>query len=169
MNQVSVIATGLWAKVQTGQFIAAGESENIQPAAEQSQAAATEYSGWRDTLVAIGVPGPEIRPVHLPVELPAPTEEDLAEAAERFVIGNLPLVLVVGSHEPRKNHLAVLHAAELLWRQGLRFSLTFVRMLHEALEHGRLSARKAAKAMGLGLGGLTELFAQYDLSAPFEL
>jgi hypothetical protein len=42
-------------------------------------------------------------------------------------------------------------------------------MLHEALENGRLSARKAAKAMGLGLGGLTELFAQYDLAAPFEL
>lgn len=50
-----------------------------------------------------------------------------------------------------------------------RFSTDFVRMLHEALENGRLSARKAAKAMGLGLGGLTELFAQYDLSAPFEL
>lgn len=50
-----------------------------------------------------------------------------------------------------------------------RFSHTFVRMLHEALENGRLSARKAAKAMGLGLGGLAELFAQYDLSAPFEL
>lgn len=50
-----------------------------------------------------------------------------------------------------------------------RFSPTFVRMLHEALENGRISARKAAKAMGLGLGGLTELFAQYDLPAPFEL
>lgn len=50
-----------------------------------------------------------------------------------------------------------------------RFSLTFVRMLHEALERGRLSARKAAKAMGFGLGGLTELFVQYDLAAPFEL
>jgi Zn-dependent peptidase ImmA (M78 family)/transcriptional regulator with XRE-family HTH domain len=50
-----------------------------------------------------------------------------------------------------------------------RFSASFVRMLHEALENGRLSARKAAKAMGLGLGGLTELFAQYDLPAPFEL
>jgi Zn-dependent peptidase ImmA (M78 family)/transcriptional regulator with XRE-family HTH domain len=50
-----------------------------------------------------------------------------------------------------------------------RFSVSFVRMLHEALENGRLSARKAAKAMGLGLGGLTELFAQYDLPAPFEL
>jgi len=50
-----------------------------------------------------------------------------------------------------------------------RFSPTYVKMLHEALENGRLSARKAAKAMGLGLGGLTELFAQYDLTAPFEL
>ena len=50
-----------------------------------------------------------------------------------------------------------------------RFSPTFVKMLHEALENGRLSARKAAKAMDLGLGGLTELFAQYDLTAPFEL
>ena len=45
----------------------------------------------------------------------------------------------------------------------------FVRMLHESLENGRLSARKAAKTMGLGLGGLAELFAQYDLPAPFEL
>jgi hypothetical protein len=42
-------------------------------------------------------------------------------------------------------------------------------MLHKALENGRLSARKAAKAMGLGLSGLTDLFAQYDLPAPFEL
>lgn len=50
-----------------------------------------------------------------------------------------------------------------------RFSPTFVKLLHDALENGRLSARKAAKAMGLGLGGLTELFAQYDLTAPFEL
>jgi Zn-dependent peptidase ImmA (M78 family) len=50
-----------------------------------------------------------------------------------------------------------------------RFSPTFVKMLHHALENGRLSARKAARAMGLGLGGLTELFAQYDLTAPFEL
>jgi hypothetical protein len=42
-------------------------------------------------------------------------------------------------------------------------------MLHEALDNGQLSARKAAKAMGLGLGGLSELFAEYDLPAPFEL
>jgi glycosyltransferase involved in cell wall biosynthesis len=41
-------------------------------------------------------------------------------------VGTMPMVLVVGSHEPRKNHLAVLQAAELLWREGLRFSISFV-------------------------------------------
>lgn len=50
-----------------------------------------------------------------------------------------------------------------------RFSESFVRMLHQALEQGRISARKAAKAMGLGLDGLTELFSQYELTAPFDL
>ena len=44
----------------------------------------------------------------------------------RLLVGTLPLVFVVGSHEPRKNHLAVLHAAELLWREGHQFSLTFI-------------------------------------------
>ncbi len=91
-----------------------------------SQAAATEYSGWRAMLTAIGLTGPAIASVPLPVEGEEPTEEDLAEARERFRLDPLPLVLVVGSHEPRKNHLAVLHAAELLWREGLRFSLSFV-------------------------------------------
>ena len=36
------------------------------------------------------------------------------------------MVFVVGSHEPRKTHLTVLHAAELLWREGHKFSLTFM-------------------------------------------
>jgi hypothetical protein len=40
-------------------------------------------------------------------------------------------------------------------------------MLHEALDNGQLSVRKAAKVMGLGLGGLDELFAEYGLPAPF--
>ena len=36
------------------------------------------------------------------------------------------MVLMVGSFEPRKNHLGVLHAAETLWREGLDFELTFI-------------------------------------------
>jgi glycosyltransferase involved in cell wall biosynthesis len=91
-----------------------------------SGAATAEYSGWRSTLSAIGREGPTVRTVHLPVEAPRPAEADLAAARARFLVGHLPLVLVVGSHEPRKNHLSVLHAAELLWREGLAFSLSFV-------------------------------------------
>ena len=91
-----------------------------------SQAAGAEYSGWRSMLSAIGVTGPRIEPVQLPVEVAEPSPADIAAARTRFLIGRLPLVLVVGSHEPRKNHLAVLHAAELLWREGAEFSLSFV-------------------------------------------
>ena len=36
------------------------------------------------------------------------------------------MVLVVGSHEPRKNHLAVLEAAEQLWSHGIWFDLVFI-------------------------------------------
>jgi len=34
-----------------------------------------------------------------------------------------PMVLVVGVHAPRKNHVAVLEASERLWRAGYRFEL----------------------------------------------
>lgn len=91
-----------------------------------SEAAAQEYRGWRRMLSAIGVPGPEITSVPLPVEAQQPSEASLAEARERLVIGNLPLVLCIGTHEPRKNHLALLHAAEVLWRRGVRFNLVFI-------------------------------------------
>jgi len=91
-----------------------------------SESAAAEYSGWRHMLTAAGVTGPEISSVILPVEAPAPTESAMAEARARFTIPAHKLVLVVGSHEPRKNHLAVLHAAERLWREGHLFNLVFV-------------------------------------------
>ena len=45
MKHVSVTATGLWAKVQTGQFIAAGESENARPAVGVSEATAKVING----------------------------------------------------------------------------------------------------------------------------
>ncbi|WP_028046884.1 glycosyltransferase [Cellulomonas sp. URHE0023] len=91
-----------------------------------SSAAKTEYDGWRATLPAIGLDGPEVGAVVLPVEVGDRATWDVDAAVSRFQVGTLPLVLVVGSHEPRKNHLAVLHAAELLWREGHEFSLSFV-------------------------------------------
>lgn len=91
-----------------------------------SGAAATEYAGWRRMLSGAGLPGPRVTTCPLPAHAPDPAPADVREAYDRFVVAGMPLVLCVGSHEPRKNHLAVLQAAELLWRRGLRFSLTFV-------------------------------------------
>ena len=45
---------------------------------------------------------------------------------EGLELGSVPMVLIVGSHEPRKNHVAVLLAAERLWREGSAFHLVFV-------------------------------------------
>jgi len=41
----------------------------------------------------------------------------------------LPQILCVGTIEGRKNHLALLGAAEMLWAEGLRFELRLVGML----------------------------------------
>ncbi len=91
-----------------------------------SQAAATEYRGWRRMLAGAGLRGPDVVALPLPVHVPETTPAHLAEARSRFLVSDLPFVLCVGSHEPRKNHLALIHAAEQLWQDGERFSLTFV-------------------------------------------
>ncbi|MCM6761772.1 glycosyltransferase family 4 protein [Rathayibacter sp. ZW T2_19] len=91
-----------------------------------SEAAAIEYGGWREMLRGVGRSGPEIREVILPSEAGVVDQEGLLRARADLLSEDLPLVVCVGSHEPRKNHLAVLHAAELLWREGREFALVFV-------------------------------------------
>jgi glycosyltransferase involved in cell wall biosynthesis len=91
-----------------------------------SESAAWEYGAWRAMLAGSGRIGPEIKAVPLAVEARAPSQQALNEARALLTVGRMPVVLCVGSHEPRKNHLAVLHAAEVLWKSGLEFSLTFV-------------------------------------------
>jgi glycosyltransferase involved in cell wall biosynthesis len=107
-----------------------------------SEAAAVEYRGWREMLASVAVDGPAVEAVPLPTEGSERSPGADAAARDRLGVGHLPLVLCVGSHEPRKNHLAVLHAADLLWRQGLRFSLTFVG--GNAWKSGRFRERLAA-------------------------
>ena len=41
-----------------------------------------------------------------------------ARAPGRLATRGPARVVVVGSHDPRKNHLAILHAAEMLWQRG---------------------------------------------------
>lgn len=82
-----------------------------------SAAAAQEFRGFRDMLGAQGLSGPAVVECPLPVEVPPGTRPPRK---------GLPLVVSIGSFEPRKNQLAVLHAAEQLWREGLRFQLQFI-------------------------------------------
>ena len=91
-----------------------------------SESAAIEFRGWRRMLVGSGRGGPEIESVFLAAEVSKPEPDELQSARLALGADDVPLVLVVGSHEPRKNHLAILHAAELLWREGLGFQLCFV-------------------------------------------
>jgi glycosyltransferase involved in cell wall biosynthesis len=94
--------------------------------AADSHSAAGEFRGFARMLAGQGLPGPDVAGIPLALHVPAPQSDADEEARELFGAFTLPLVLCVGSHEPRKNHLAVLHAAELAWRDGHRFTLAFV-------------------------------------------
>jgi glycosyltransferase involved in cell wall biosynthesis len=91
-----------------------------------SRTAAVEYEGWRRMLAGTGLSGPEIRAIPNAADARSSTAEDIQEARQLMSVGSLPVVLTVGSHEPRKNHLPLLHAAETLWREGLEFTVTFI-------------------------------------------
>ena len=91
-----------------------------------SAATKIEYGGYLRMLRAAGINGPEVRAQLLPTEASRSTTDAVANAEARLRVGDFPIVLAVGSHEPRKNHLAILHACEVLWRRGLRFSMAFI-------------------------------------------
>jgi hypothetical protein len=91
-----------------------------------SHAAAEVLAGWRTMLAAIDEQGPDVRVTTLASELPVPRPEAVADARERFALGDFPLVLSVATQAPRSYRRSVLHAAELLWREGLQFTLTLV-------------------------------------------
>ena len=84
-----------------------------------SESVAGEFRGFTSTLPAQGLTGPEIVSVPLAADVPSAVAPDATS-------DELPLVLCVGSHEPRKNQDAVLFAVETLLREGLRFRVVFV-------------------------------------------
>ena len=82
-----------------------------------SASATREFGGFVEMIAAQGLPGPAVVQCPLPVEVPP---------GEPAASSGSPLVVCIGSFEPRKNQLAVLHAAEQLWREGLDFRLEFI-------------------------------------------
>lgn len=85
-----------------------------------STSATEEFRGFSRMMPSQGLPGPTVVEVALPVEVPALPHSPVRDEADS------PLVITVGSFEPRKNQLAVLHAAERLWREGVSFRLRFI-------------------------------------------
>lgn len=91
-----------------------------------SNAAASEYLGWKKMLTGLGLKGPAISAVSLASHTVEPSGNDLSGFNKTYLLNDWPLVLVVGSHEPRKNHQAVLRVAEILWKSGEQFQLMFI-------------------------------------------
>ncbi len=88
-----------------------------------SRSATTEFRGFGAALPAQGLPGPTIIECPLPTQAVAPQTATFSPPTPARAT---PLVLSVGSLEPRKNHLALLYAAERLWRDHLHFELLLI-------------------------------------------
>jgi FkbM family methyltransferase len=91
-----------------------------------SEATAIEFSAFAAALASQGINGPQIKAHALPTDDPQVEADSLAALESELSLDGSPLVLVVGSHEPRKNHLVVLDAAEELWANGHWFHLALM-------------------------------------------
>lgn len=148
-----------------GWLASAREMDVVATTCESSR---REYEGWKRMLVGVGVEGPQIKDVLLPADIPDANPQALERMRLRMTIPGFPTILCVGSHEPRKNHLAVLHAAELLWREGLDFSLVFIggkgwhgEAFVERVEELEAAGRTVQSLTGIGD---EDLFAAYRIA-----
>jgi FkbM family methyltransferase len=91
-----------------------------------SEATAHDFHAFNTMLASQGLRGPDVAAHPLPTEIPVCSDRDLEEVRRRLELGSTPLILVVGSHEPRKNHLVVLEAAQKMWRNGADFHLLMI-------------------------------------------
>ena len=90
----------------------------------------------RNGLEDLGLPCPPIRILNLGI----PASIEAARAIPSPRTNAPPIVLMVGSIEARKNHLAVLEACEILWREGHDFNLHLIGMLNR--QTGLTAARR---------------------------
>jgi glycosyltransferase involved in cell wall biosynthesis len=85
--------------------------------------ATTEFNGFCQALPAQGLAGPTVIEIPLPVLAGTKMVTNGDGRLDRHA---RPLVLSVGTFEPRKNHLGLLYAAERLWREGRSFDLLLI-------------------------------------------
>ncbi|GAA4686725.1 glycosyltransferase [Frondihabitans cladoniiphilus] len=99
-------------------------AKHVDVIAGISGSAADEFRAFASMLPSQGVEPPEIVTVSLATEV----SSSARAAVESVVVDpkEPPLIICVGSHEPRKNQEAVLFAAQVLFREGLDFRIVFV-------------------------------------------
>jgi glycosyltransferase involved in cell wall biosynthesis len=94
-----------------------------------SGSAAAEFRGFSNALAAQGLDGPTVLECPLPsssvTTAQGPGVPPNSHRGDRR-LGDPPVILCVGSFEPRKNQLALIHASERLWREGLHFELLLI-------------------------------------------
>lgn len=99
----------------------------------------------RDRLVAywrwLGIASP-------PPVLALPLGLDLPPPSSTTAAAGMPRILCVGSLEGRKNHLALLDAAESLWIQGRQFTLELIGLAHPETGRAALQRVHALQAAG---------------------
>ena len=91
-----------------------------------SRTSADGFRAFGEMTASEGLRTPEVASHELAIEATVLDAETIARARTTLGVGSRPLVLAVGSHEPRKNHLAVVESAERLWCRGESFELLFV-------------------------------------------
>jgi glycosyltransferase involved in cell wall biosynthesis len=91
-----------------------------------SESTGRDFEAFGEMLASQGLAGPRVAAHPLPSAPPPMVDADLERVRQTLQLGSLPLVLVVGSHEPRKNHVAVLEVAEAIWAAGGYFHILMI-------------------------------------------
>lgn len=91
-----------------------------------SHSTANDFEAFCTMLTSQGLDGPAVGAHPLPIEPRCTNTAYVDRVRERLMLESSELVLVVGSHEPRKNHGRVLEVAERLWSTGVVFHLLFI-------------------------------------------
>ena len=164
MTAAETVTDGMTANF--GQYLAM--VKHADRVAAISRATARDFGAFTEMAASQGLSGPEVVAFELPTEVPELSGDQLERARRTLGIGTAPVILVVGSHEPRKNHLAVLEAAERMWARGDEFDLLMIggsgwkseefdEVVEQLLAAGRsLNVRKRSTE--------TELWAAYRLA-----
>ena len=121
-----------------------------------SKSAATEFRGFANALSAQGLSGPTVTECALPsssVTVSVGQDAVFDDTRHDGSLKDLPMVLSVGSFEPRKNQIALIYAAERLWREGLEFRLLL--MAGSAWSPEVPDAIRELKARGRPIDGRT--------------